>query len=217
MKQDLELQGESGVLMPSIPWDAGVKAQQKRIFDAMAKSGAEKTFSATTIADIVGYASISRATFYKHFTNKRECFQATVMAFLEELESLGRERHAACEGTQPDAVREVVTILVEHLEARPDHAKLLLLEATVVDHEIVKRYRNLVLEALERLQESFELDDSAAPDPEAAFGSAMVLVAGHLGAGQGSQLSVLTPELVYLTLRPYAGAKVALAQAQLAR
>jgi AcrR family transcriptional regulator len=42
----------------------------------MTESCAEKTFAATTIADIVGKASISRATFYKHFTNKRECFDA---------------------------------------------------------------------------------------------------------------------------------------------
>ena len=39
---------------------------------------AEKTYAATTIADVVCRASVSRTTFYKLFEDKRDCFDAAV-------------------------------------------------------------------------------------------------------------------------------------------
>lgn len=216
MEEELESVDRSGVLTPSLPLDIGARAQRERIFAAMAKSCADKTFSATTIADIVGNASISRATFYKHFCNKRECFYATVDAFLEELQGVAGEAHATSDGSQPDEVRKVVTAVVEHLGKRPDHAKLLLVEAIVVDPEIVRRYRGLVLGALQRQQRTAKAK-SAAPDPEMAFGSAMVLVAGYLSAGQAENLGSLLPELIYMALLPYTGQEAALAQAHLSQ
>lgn len=217
MKQDLEPLSESGVLTPTIPPDISARTQQERILSAMAKSSAEKTFSATTIADIVGYASISRATFYKHFANKKECFYATVDAFLEELQAVATAAREKSDGSPQDAVRKVVSAILEHLAAKPDHAKLLLIEATVVNPKIVRRYRDLVLNALESYQGVAGKAKYTGADPEVAFGSAMVLVAGYLGAGQAKDLASLLPELIYITLLPYAGQDAALAQAQLDR
>ena len=45
----------------------------------------------------------------------------------------------------------------------------------------------------------------------------MVLIAGHLAAGQARDLGSLLPELIYIALLPYTGPEKALAQAQLAR
>src|SRR4249919_64194 len=70
----MQKQGSShivpGVLDPTIPIDIGEQSQRQRIIDAMIESCAEKTYAATTIADIVKRASISRTTFYKRFPNK---------------------------------------------------------------------------------------------------------------------------------------------------
>lgn len=216
MNQDLESATESGVLTPSIPWDIGARTQQQRIFEAMAKSCAEKTFSGTTIADIVGHASISRATFYKHFPNKRECFRATAGGFLAELQGDAAEAHSSSDGSYSDSVRKVVTALVERLDAEPDLAKLLI-EAIVVDPEIVGRYRELVLTALKPPPGTAQAARRASTDPEIAFGSAMVLIAGHLGSNQDQGLSSLLPELIYIALVPHAGHDMALAQARLDR
>lgn len=218
MSQDLEARMGSDVLMPSLPWDLGVRAQQQRIFDAMAKSSAEKSFAATTIADIVGYASISRATFYKHFTNKEECFKATADAFMEELRAVANEAHAEGEGSAPEVVRGVIAAVVGRLAAKPHHARMLLIEAAVIEPAIVARCRELVLDALSthELTAMSEANDAAA-DPEAAFGSAVVLVAGQIAAGEAGKLTELLPELVYITMRPFAGQEVALAQARLSR
>lgn len=207
----------SSVLTPRVPRDVGARSQQQRILAAMAKSVAEKSISATTIADIVGCASISRATFYKHFTNKQECFYATAEAFLAELQGAAVVAYTRGEDSPLVSVRNVIAAVLELLAAKPDHAKLLLVEAPIVDPEIVRRYRNLAIGALKKQLAAEDGSRGAAADPEIAFGRAKVLIAEHIAAGQIDDLPSLLPELVYIALLPYAGQDAALEQARLGR
>ena len=206
---------KSGVLTPSLPQDIGVRSQRKRILEAMAKSCAEKTYSATTIADIVGCASISRGTFYKHFANKQECFYATADTFLVDLQGIAAVAYARSEDVLPvDAVRNVIAAVLQGLAARPKQTKMLLVEAPIVDPEIVRRYRSFVIGALEKQLQGEGIAADAQANPEIAFGRAKVLIAGYVAAGRVKQLPTLLPELVYIALLPYAGQDTALAQAQ---
>lgn len=211
----LRKSGKSGVLTPSLPQDIGIRSQRQRILEAMAKSCAEKTYSATTIADIVGCASISRGTFYKHFTNKQECFYATADTFLVDLQGAAAVACTRSDDVSPvDAVRDVIAAVLEGLAAKPEQTKMLLVEAPIVDPEIVRRYRSFVLGALEgQLQPGGVVGDAKA-NPEIAFGRAKVLIADYVAAGRVEQLPSLLPELVYIALLPYAGQDMALAQVQ---
>jgi AcrR family transcriptional regulator len=207
--------GGPGVLTPSIPWDIAARSQRERILRAMARSCAEKTFAATTIADIVGHASISRATFYKHFANKTECFYAAAESFLAELQSAAEDARILAGNAHPQEVREVMAAVLERLATKPDQAKLLLVEAANVDPEIVRRYRGLVLDALEAELRSSEGRPFTGADPEIAFGRAKVLIADYVAGGQIKRLPTLLPELVYIALLPYVGQDAALEQAQI--
>ena len=53
-------------------------SQRSRILDSIVSCCAEKTYAETTIADIVARACVSRTTFYKLFSDKRDCFDAAV-------------------------------------------------------------------------------------------------------------------------------------------
>jgi AcrR family transcriptional regulator len=206
--------GKVGVLTPQLPQDIGIRAQRQRIFEAMAASCADKTFAATTIADIVSHASISRGTFYKHFDNKQKCFHATADYFLVELQGASAVAYTRIEDLPVDAIRDVLRAVLELLAAKPDFTKLLLVEAPLVDPEIVRRYRNFVVGALEqRFEPTFDATTPRA-DPEIAFGRAKVLIADHVAAGEVEDLSALLPELVYIALLPYTGHERALAEAQ---
>lgn len=206
---------KSGVLTPSLPQDIGVRSQRQRILEAMAKSCAEKTYSATTIADIVGCASISRGTFYKHFTNKQECFYATADTFLVDLQGTAATAYARSEDDLPvDAVRDVIAAVLQGLAARPEQTKMLLVEAPIVDPEIVRRYRSFVVVALEKQLRGGGIAANAQANPEIAFGRAKVLIADYVVTGRVKHLPTLLPELVYIALLPYAGQDAALAQAQ---
>jgi AcrR family transcriptional regulator len=208
---------KSGILTPSIPQDIGVQSQRQRIVEAMAKSCAEKTFTATTIADIVSYASISRGTFYKHFDNKQDCFYAASDAFLLELQGAAAIAYARSGDSAVEAVRDVIAAVLEALAASPEQARLLLVEAPLVDPEIVRRYRGFVMGALEKQLEAGGLLGQAQADPEIAFGRAKVLIADYVAANQVEKLRDLLPELIYIALLPYAGQETALAQAQASR
>lgn len=214
---DGEAVAGSSALTPRLPRDIGARSQRQRILAAMAKSVAEKTISATTIADIVGCASISRATFYKHFTNKQECFNAAADAFLAELQEAAVVASARGEDSPGASVRDVIAAVLELLAAKPDHAKLLLVEAPIVDPEIVRRYRNLAIGALKKQLAAEDGTRGAQADPEIAFGRAKVLIADYVAAGQIDALPTLLPELVYIALLPYAGQDAALEQARLSR
>ena len=53
-----------------------VPEHRSRLLEGMARAVAQKGYAATTIADIVREASVSRRTFYEHFGGKAECLVA---------------------------------------------------------------------------------------------------------------------------------------------
>jgi AcrR family transcriptional regulator len=216
---------EPGVLGPSLPVDIGARSQRQRILNAMAKSCAEKTFAATTIADIVAAAGISRATFYKHFADKRECFEATVDAFVDRLQAAASDAQAEGD-TGPDAVEKAAEAILTQLAASPEEARLLLLEAPIVEPAIVGRCRELAIGGVEAslgsngpakrkpANGSPAGNGSAAADPTIAFGRAGVLIADYVAGNRTADLPELVPEMVYIALLPFVGHERALDQAK---
>lgn len=53
--------------------EAPVNQHRSRLLEGMAHAVAAKGYAETTIADIVREASVSRRTFYEHFSTKAEC------------------------------------------------------------------------------------------------------------------------------------------------
>ena len=56
--------------------DTSLHQHRSRLLEGMALAVAQKGYADTTIADIVREASVSRRTFYEHFTTKAECLIA---------------------------------------------------------------------------------------------------------------------------------------------
>lgn len=71
-----------GDTMPSaIISDTPVAHEHRlRLLQALATVAADKGFSATTVADIVCAAGVSKRTFYEHFSSKEACFLALYRA-----------------------------------------------------------------------------------------------------------------------------------------
>jgi AcrR family transcriptional regulator len=204
------------VLDPTIPVDIGERSQRQRIIDAMIESCAEKTYAATTIADIVKRASISRTTFYKRFPNKRACFDGALDSCIEALQSAAADSHVP---TDPpaEAVRKAAAATLDLLAAKPALAQLVMGDAAAVDPVIAVRYRKLLLPALEKLWDGDGEPKARRSDPRLAFGRAQVLIFSRIAAGRGAQLTELLPEIVYIALLPFAGHDEAARQAELAR
>jgi AcrR family transcriptional regulator len=200
------------VLDPTVPIDVGVLSQRRRIVDAMIDSCAEKTYAATTIADIVGRANISRTTFYKRFADKRECFDTALDCCIEELRAAAASSHSASD-SPPEAVRRVAVATLNLMAAKPALAQLVMGEAVAVEPTVVERYRRLLIPAVENLWD--EDSRRSHTDPRLAFGRAQVLIYNQIIAGRTSELPELLPEIVYIALLPFAGHEEALKQSRL--
>ena len=205
----------TNVLAPTTPVDIGERSQRRRILDAMIASCAEKTYSATTISDIVSRARISRTTFYKRFSDKRECFDSAVAVSVEDLRDAVAGAHSPAD-PPAEAVRKATAALLAVLAARPELGQLLTGDAIAVEPEIVDRYRKVVVPALERLWDGSDGGAKRHLDPELAFGRAQILIFSKVAAGRSDRLEELLPELVYLGVAPFAGHDEGLRQARLA-
>ena len=116
----------------------------------MVESCAEKTYAATTITDIVSRAHISRTTFYKHFEDKRACFDAAIDYCIGELQGVAATAHSPSD-PPGDAARKAATAVVEALAAKPGLAQLLTGDAMAVEPLVIERYRGRTIPALEAL------------------------------------------------------------------
>ena len=61
-----------------VPREEAERNHRERLFAAMVAMVVEKGYDATRVADLVKLAGISRSAFYRQFTDKQECFLATV-------------------------------------------------------------------------------------------------------------------------------------------
>ena len=203
------------MLRPTTPPDISNRTQRARIIDAIIESCAEKTYAATTITDIVGKARISRTTFYKHFDDKRACFDAAVEYSIAELQGIAADAHT--EGDEPaDATRKAATAVLAALAERPGLAQLLSGDAIAVDPAVIERYRRATIPALEALWDSPGESSRSHLDPRLAFGQTQVLLLNQIATGKADRLPELLPEVVYLAVSPYAGHEEALKQSRLA-
>jgi AcrR family transcriptional regulator len=203
------------VLDPTIPIDIGERAQRQRIVEAMVECCAEKTYGATTIADIVSHASISRTTFYKRFEGKRKCFDAALDWSIDEVRTVVANAHSPSD-SPPAAVRKAAVAVLGLMATKPALAQLLIGETVSVEPGIIGHYRKLLIPALERLWSSTGEPRKGRTDPRLAFGRAQVLIYNQLAADEAEQLPELLPEIVYIALLPFTGHEEALKEARLA-
>lgn len=161
----------------------------------------EKGYAATTVADVVGLAGISRQTLYDEFPNK----DAIAIAMLESayaglFETL--TRHCA-EGEGFDAVAAGLPALLAWIEADSPAAWV-----CFVERFDVPKAAKLQADANERLITM--LGAHAPEDPqrpafidEMVVGGVETLVRYRLVAGEGSTASAMLPSLLSFVRQPY--------------
>jgi AcrR family transcriptional regulator len=192
-------------------------SQRERILVAMAESCAAKGFGATTIADICEPAGVSRATFYKLFKDKRDCFEAAMEVSLAD--AMGRILSAH----SPDkpwatTVRDAAAGFLDLLAGRPAFARMALVEAPATGDRAFELYASgkRVLQALLDRGREDPVEEEAIPSSagRAALSGAESLIVGQILAGNAERLPELLPDVVYIATVPYLGQEEALRQSR---
>lgn len=161
----------------------------------------EKGYAATTVADVVDAAGISRQTLYDEFPNK----DAIAIAMLESAyEGLFETLTKKCAGGKGlDAVAAGLAALLEWVEANSPEAWV-----CFVERFDVPKAAQLQSEATERL--TAMLGAHVPEDPqkpgfidEMVVGGAETLIRYRLVAGQGGTASEMLPSLLSFVRQPY--------------
>jgi AcrR family transcriptional regulator len=92
----------------------------------MVALSAEKGYEATKIGDLAKVAGVSRAAFYDHFKDKKECLLATVEALVEPTIALIERSEDA--GTGEARVRQAVEAFFGLIAAQPAASKMCFIE-----------------------------------------------------------------------------------------
>lgn len=179
---------------------APVHEHRNRLLEAMGSSAADRGFAATTIADIVREAGVSKRTFYEHFISKEACFLA-----------LYRAVSASALRTLSDSVRperpwhhqieSALDAYFAHLSAGPRLLRTLFVEVhhlgedgARVRREVMQHLADFMLQTVNRQDpcggRSPELSPTMAV---AAVGAINELVLQAIERGEAEQLTRLTP------------------------
>jgi AcrR family transcriptional regulator len=102
------------------------RSQRERLFGAMVALSSEQGYEATKIADLVKVAGVSRAAFYAHFKDKKECLLLAVDALIEP--TIKRMEEAEDAPTGEARVRQAVEAFMGLVAAQPAASKMCFLE-----------------------------------------------------------------------------------------
>lgn len=104
-----------------------VSSQRERMLRALAQTMAGKGYVATTVADVLRAAGVSRETFYEQFTSKEDCFAHAYEAAAGMLLAGMREPQGS-DGETLERLGRTLRVYLDTLAAESAFARLFLVE-----------------------------------------------------------------------------------------
>lgn len=189
--------------------DVVVASQRGRLLDAIAEAVAEKGYAATTVADVVSRAGVSRRTFYEQFPDKEACFVHAYDAAIDYV--LARMAEALSQAGETDwreRARLVVSTFIDVLAEEPAFARTLCVESLAAGPVVLARRAAALQRFAENWRALHELARQQQPTlPAQPIELFRVLVGGqdellreHLRTGDVDALHQLTGALTQTAL-----------------
>jgi AcrR family transcriptional regulator len=177
------------------------EAARRRALVAMAEAVGERGYTETTVRDVLERARMSRRTFYELFDNREQCFLAAYDQARGDL-MLELDGEPGRDGAG-DHVGAAIRRALAFLAARPDRARLLVVEAISVGSPGVERHERTMSELTELLARSRAglaelVDDGLRLRCEASVGALHRVVHARIVQGRAHELPGLGEELVGL-------------------
>jgi AcrR family transcriptional regulator len=205
--------GPRSTVTPFPGLHARTRAQLRpRLEEAMLSLCGELGYEPVTVKNVIERARTSRATFYKHFADKEDCF---VQAHEEASGWLYRRLIGAAK-RQPgwrEGLRAALAELLEFCAKQPSIAKALFIEAHAAGDRALAQHDQL----MERLSHAIdsarrEIPSRQAPPPiTAAFmvGAIETLVCAKLMEGDAEHAPDMLPGLLHFVVMQYFGENAA--------
>ncbi len=185
---------------------------QDRLLEAVLLASGERGYEQIAVRDVLDRAEVSRATFYKYFSDKEDCFvQAHGDAcdwLYRRLTSVARRQPSWREG-----LRAALAELLEFCANQPPVAKALLVEVHAAGPRAMAQ-RDDLMERLSRALDSArrEIPTRQAPPPMTStfmVGAIETLVSAKLMDDAAAEAPDLLPGLLYFVVRQFYGEQAA--------
>jgi AcrR family transcriptional regulator len=193
---------------------AGSETRRQLILEAMVRVVGRRGYKATSVADVIEEADVSRTTFYKHFEDKQECFLAAYDLVTERvLDAV----IANCDAEQPwlERMRVGLATVVEMFALDPELARTAIVEVAAAGADARQRHWNAVARFTEFLADGEGVaGERELPENIAlmAAGAVSGLIFDELLTGRAERLPELLPDLLFAMLVPYIGPSAATAE-----
>lgn len=183
------------------------RSQRGRILRGVAESVAAKGYAATSVADVIARAGVSRSTFYELYDGKESAFLDAYAGFRLVHGALLESFRTG--STPAEMVRRAVHAHLTALAAEPAFAWMFFVEAVVAGPRILARRREATesfLDVLGAMVEHARAVDHDVPPPDrglllAFVGAARELIAAHLLNHEAESLSELEVPIVTVAER----------------
>jgi len=186
-----------------------IRNQRDRLLLAMVMVASEKGYEATTVADVIEEASVSRTTFYELFEDKLDCFLASYDASVDVFVSHIENAYATTEAPWPHRIHAGLAALVGILASLPAIAQMAVVEVTAAGPAARQRYRDALGRFTPFLDEGRAWSDFGMRLPVStsrlAIGGAAALLFDHIRAGHAAELHEILPDIVFAVLMPFIG------------
>jgi AcrR family transcriptional regulator len=174
-------------------------SQRDRLLDGMARAAATRGYAATSVADVLALAGVSRRTFYEQFADKEDCFLAAYDSFVHVATKRAAVAYRAAARPR-DGLAHGLAALLGALAAEPDFARLTVVEVLAAGPQAVAR-RDALLRRFVRCIETTRTDVQGVVAPpeivaQAIAGGMYELVYARISQGPIERVPELADELL---------------------
>jgi AcrR family transcriptional regulator len=187
---------------------------RERILHAVVSLASEGGYPALSIPAISARAGISNEAFYENFTDKQHAFltafnDATKRVLTPAIQVFQNAK------TWPQGVRDTITTLLTLIPEDPIFARLAFFEILSGGPDAIGQAEEILEMVATMFAPGYEEHPDVPPVvAEAITGGIWNVIQHEIGHGRAAQLPELAPELTYIALTPFLGARQA---AQLAK
>jgi AcrR family transcriptional regulator len=188
---------------------ASVAGEQRlRVFASIARLCREKGYAATTVADVVATAGVSREAFYEQFRGKEDAFLSAQAYALENSVSIAAADFFRA-GAWPERLWRGASTTLRYVAGLPDLSTLDFVESYAVGTPAIRRSFEGRMAYTLFLQEGYRQRPQAESLPricsEAIAGAILELMRRQALQGEVERAPELLPQIAYLALTPFIG------------
>lgn len=178
--------------------------QRQRMHGAMVEAVAEHGYGGTSVKQVITLAGVSRRAFYEQFSNKQECFLATLELLARRAVEQVASAYRSTDGGIEQRMQAALATFAELVASNPKSAQMAVLDASAAGPSGWTTHTRTLLAFERAIAHSFANTPGAtalpAPVVRGITGGLYMMVFNRLQQGRPEELPALVQDMLDWTL-----------------